>query len=302
VLSGTTTAATPWLTITRRSTRAARARFALVPLGPGVRCAPATASSPTGGAGERGAALLTLSDPCGLVRRTWVAAGVGEILVRPRVHEIVPPREAAAASPPREPVGRACPSPKHSASSSASVSTSPATTPSGALAIQCPTRPAARPRRRRPSPRSSRGPPRHAARGPRRVIVRGRPGGGRVGRHRPAPHPPGSRGRHERRRDHAARGVSALDAVLDRLAVLEPEPVDHLAAVTGVLRHRLGLGAVVVVTGTADQTIVDAAAALQGRRIVTMVVTRPSPSPPARSDWSTPARNHSPTRGTPQSR
>src|ERR1019366_4997734 len=46
---------------------------------------------------------------------------------------------------------------------------------------------------------------------------------------------------------------SGLDAVLDRLAVLEPETTDHLTSVTASLRNRLGLGGVVVVTGAADE-------------------------------------------------
>jgi len=115
VLAGTTTAATPWLTITEAVDEGRRAaRFALVPLAAGV---PVRAGYRvlTDRRGRRavGPALLTLSDPCGLVRRTWVAAGVGEILVRPRVHEIVPPARGGGGEPtegargPRVPVAEA---------------------------------------------------------------------------------------------------------------------------------------------------------------------------------------------------
>jgi uncharacterized protein (DUF58 family) len=69
-------------------------------------------------------------------------------------------------------------------------------------------------------------------------------------------------------------GRSALDAILDRLAVIEPQGADHLGVVTAALRRRFGLGGIVVVTGAADALIVDAAAALRRRRIVTLVVTR----------------------------
>jgi uncharacterized protein (DUF58 family) len=278
VLSGTTTAATPWLTITEAVDEGRRAaRFALVPLGPGV---PVRAGYRvlTDRRGRRavGPALLTLSDPCGLVRRTWVAAGVGEILVRPRVHEIVPPARGGGGEPtegasgPRVPVAEALgeflglreyepgddPRRVHWRSSArrgqllVRVDDAPAP---GRAVVLLDTRPAVH-------DESSFEDALEVAASVATVLHR---------THQ-APEVVTSGGETMRRG-----GVSALDAVLDRLAVLEPEPVDHLAAVTGVLRHRLGLGAVVVVTGTADQTIVDAAAALQGRRIVTMVVTRP---------------------------
>jgi uncharacterized protein (DUF58 family) len=74
-------------------------------------------------------------------------------------------------------------------------------------------------------------------------------------------------------------GANALELILDRLAVVEPEPTDHVRAVTAALRNRLGLGGVVVVTGAPDGAIVDAAAALRGRRIVTIVATGPSRVP-----------------------
>ncbi len=278
VLTGVTTGATPWLTITEAVDEGRRAaRFALVPLAAGVPVR-AAYRVVTDRRGRRpvGPALLTLADPCGLVRRTWVAAGKGEILVRPRVHEILPPARGGGGEPtegasgPRVPVAEAL----------------------GEFLALREYEPGDDPRR--VHWRSS------ARRGQLLVRVDDAPAPGRTVvllDTRPAVHDDASfeaalevaasvatvlhrthqapevvtSGGETMRRG----GVSALDAVLDRLAVLDPEPRDHLAAVVGVLRRRLGLGAVVVVTGVADRTIVDAAAALQGRRIVTLVVTRP---------------------------
>jgi hypothetical protein len=67
-----------------------------------------------------------------------------------------------------------------------------------------------------------------------------------------------------------------LELVLDNLAVAEPDAADLLRPVTAALRRRLGIGAVIIVTGAPDTAIVDAAAALRGRRIVTLVATAPS--------------------------
>lgn len=74
-------------------------------------------------------------------------------------------------------------------------------------------------------------------------------------------------------------GANALGWVLDSLAVAELDPEDLLRPVAAVLRNRLGVGGVIVVTGTPDTAVVDAAAALRGRRIVTIVATAPNHIP-----------------------
>jgi uncharacterized protein (DUF58 family) len=71
-------------------------------------------------------------------------------------------------------------------------------------------------------------------------------------------------------------GIGAAGLLLDRLAVVSPSSADHLVDVVGALRGRLGLGAVVAVTGVMDDGLYDALALLHRRRLVTAVTTRPA--------------------------
>ena len=69
-------------------------------------------------------------------------------------------------------------------------------------------------------------------------------------------------------------GPGAIELLLDRLAVVEPSPEDHLAAVIASLRARLGIGTVVVATGAPDAAFVEAVTRLSERCVVTVVATR----------------------------
>ena len=282
VLQGHTLATTPWLTLTESIDGGRRAaRFVLVPLAAGT---PVQAGYrvPTERRGRRimGPALLTIADPCGLVRQTWAVTPATEILVRPRVYDIVPPRRGGGGEPAERATGPRVPVVESLGEFLGLREYEPGDDP------------------RRVHWRSA------ARRGELLVRVDDAPAPGRtvvlldtradlydeasfevaieavasiattLRRTHQAVEVVTSRGETMR-----PGGRSGLDAILDRLAVLEPETTDHLASVAAALRHRAGLGGVVVVTGAADTTIVDIAAALRGRRVVSLVVTRPSPTP-----------------------
>ncbi len=282
VLRGRTTDASPWLNITESVDSGRRAaRFALVPLAAGTEVE-AGYRIPTNRRGRRivGPTFITATDPFGLVRRNWAVGGTTEVIVRPRVHSILPPRRGGGGEPseratgPRLPVVEAL----------------------GDFLALRPYEPGDDPRRVHW--------PSSARHGDLLVRVDEAPAPGRAvilldtrgtvyddasfeaaieaaasvasSLHRS--HQPvevvTTAGETFRRP-----GASALDLILDRLAVVEREPADHLGIVTAALRNRLGLGGVVVVTGAPDTAIVDAAAALGARRVVTIVATRPSSTP-----------------------
>jgi uncharacterized protein (DUF58 family) len=282
VLQGRTRRPTPWLTITESVDEGRRAaRFVQVPLDAGTPVE-AVYRIPTERRGRHvvGPALVTVADPCGLVRRTWAAAGPGEVIVQPRVHDVVPPRRGGGGEPaeradgPRIPVVEALgeflalreyeagddPRRVHWRSSARV----------GELLVRVDEAPA-----------------------PGRVVVlfdvraavydddsfeQAVEGVASIAASLHRTHQPvevvTSAGESMR-----GSGANTLPSVLDRLAVVEPDGPDRLLAVTAALRGRAGLGGVVVVTGAADTAVVDAAAALRGRRIVTLVTTRPSSTP-----------------------
>ena len=80
-------AATDWFDEGRRA-----ARFLVPPLAAGATARPRTASPPADAAGtawDRSSVAVT--DPFGLARRSEPSAGEAELVVRPRVHDIVAP-------------------------------------------------------------------------------------------------------------------------------------------------------------------------------------------------------------------
>ena len=279
VLQGRTTRPTPWLTITESVDEGRRAaRFVQVPLDAGTPVE-AVYRIPTDRRGRHvvGPALVTVADPCGLVRRTWVAAGPGEVIVQPRVHDVVPPRRGGGGEPaeradgPRIPVVEAL----------------------GEFLALRDYEPGDDPRRVHW--------PSSARVGELLVRVDEAPAPGRVvvlldvraavyddDSFEQAVEVAASIAASLHRTHQPAEvvttagdsirgsGANALASVLDRLAVVEPGGPDRLRAVTAALRGRAGLGGIVVVTGAADPAVVDTAAALRGRRIVTLVTTRPS--------------------------
>jgi uncharacterized protein (DUF58 family) len=276
VLRGRTTRPTPWLTITESVDGGRRAaRFVQVPLDAGTPVE-AIYRIPTDRRGRHivGPALVTVADPSGLVRRTWAAADAGEVIVQPRVHDVVPPRRGGGGEPAERADGPRIPVVEALGEFLALRDYEPGDDP------------------RRVHWRSS------ARAGELLVRVDEAPAPGRVvilfdvrrgvydddafesavevvasiaaslHRTHQAAEVVTSAGESMRRG-----GVNALQSVLDRLAVVEPDGPDRLLAVTAALRGRAGLGGVVVVTGAADAAVVDAAAALRGRRVVTLVTT-----------------------------
>lgn len=73
-------------------------------------------------------------------------------------------------------------------------------------------------------------------------------------------------------------GPGTLELLMDRLAVVEATEPDLLAAVGSRLARRLGVGAVVACTGTPDDALVDAIAAV-GRRAELTIVAARAPDP-----------------------
>ena len=279
ILHGTTTVATPWLSLTETVDGGRRAaRFVVVPLPAGTQVQ-AGYRLPTDRRGRHvvGPTLLTLADPCGLVRRTWAVGGTSEVIVRPRVHDVLPPRRGGGGEPAERASGPRIPVVEALGEFLALRDYEPGDDPRrvhwrstarrGDLLVRVDDAPA--PGRAivlfdvRPSVHDSRSfeaaveavasiaTSLHRTHQPVEVVT--------------------SSGETLRRP-----GRTALDAVLDRLAVVEPDRGDHLDVVTGALRARFGLGGVVVVTGAADPIILDAAAALRRRRVVTLVATGPT--------------------------
>lgn len=278
LLAGQTRTAIPWLSVTESVDEGKRAaRFVLVPLAAGTAVR-AAYRVPTERRGRHivGPTLLTYADPCGLVRRTWSIAESSELLVHPRVHDVVPPRRGGGGEPNERATGPRVPVAEALGEFLALREYEPGDDP------------------RRVHWRST------ARQGELLVRVDDAPAPGRAVillDTRPDRYPDETFEAAIEAvasvaaalfRSHQATeivtvagetlrpsGPSALDRILDRLAVLEPEPNDNLAAVTAALRKRFGVGGIVVVTGAADREIIDAAAALRRRRAVTLVVSAP---------------------------
>jgi uncharacterized protein (DUF58 family) len=280
VVEGTTTMRTPLLTLTDAFDDGRRAaHFVLPPRAPaaGVR---ATYRVPTNRRGRFtvGPLVASASDPLGLARRTTAVAGTTDLVVCPRVHDVLPPRPGGGGEPavhddgPRspalEPLGEFLALREYQAGddprrvhwrSSARVGEllvrqDEAAAP-GRIAVVLDTRPEVYDTATfevAVEATASVAASLRRARRPIEVLstageILGRPGAG-------------------------------ADLLLDRLAVVQPSGPDHLPAVVATLRSRLGLGAVVSVTGAVDDELVDALALLRRRRAVTVVATRPSPA------------------------
>ena len=279
VLHGHTTQASPWLNVTESVDSGRRAaRFAVVPLAAGT---PVEAGYriPTSHRGRYvvGPTLITVTDPCGLVRRTWPVGDTAEIIIRPRVHDLVAPLRGGGGEPDERAAGARVPVveafgeflalreyesgddprrvhwPSSAKGGELLVRVDEAAAPGRAVML-LDTREAvhdAASFERAIEMAASIATTLHRTRQPIEVVT--------------------AAGETFRRP-----GASALELVLDNLAVAEPDTADLLRPVTAALRRRLGIGAVIIVTGAPDTPIVDAAAALRGRRIVTLVATAPS--------------------------
>ncbi|HSO94465.1 MAG TPA: DUF58 domain-containing protein [Acidimicrobiia bacterium] len=282
VLRGQTTQASSWLNVTESVDSGRRAaRFAVVPLAAGT---PVEAGYriPTAHRGRYvvGPTLVTVTDPCGLVRRTWPVGDTAEIIIRPRVHDLVAPlrggggepdeRAAGARVPVVEAFGEFLALREYESGDDPRRVHWPSSARRGELLVRVDE--AAAPGRavilldtrstvhdgpsfeRAIEMAASVASTLHRSRQPIEVVT--------------------TSGETFRRP-----GASALELVLDNLAVAGVDDEELLRPVVAALRNRLGVGAVIVVTGAPDTAIVDAAAALRGRRVVTLVATAPSSVP-----------------------
>lgn len=277
VLAGRTTTATPLLTLTdavEGGRRAARFIVSPRPAGTELRAA---YKVPTTRRGRFvfGPLFATVTDPLGLARKSWAVAAATDVVVRPRVHALSGLRRGGGGEP----------------AAHADGARAPAVEPLGEfLAL------------REYAPGDD----------PRRVHWRSSARIGELVVRQDEAASPGSvvlvldtrSFAHDEasfevaveavaslavrcRRDHAPLevlttagellgrpGRGGLELLLDGLAIVEPDASDHVASVVGGLRNRLGVGAVIAVTGAADRALLDALALTRAHTLATVVATR----------------------------
>jgi uncharacterized protein (DUF58 family) len=286
LLSGVTTTATPLLTLTDQVDGGRRAaRFVVAPQSAGSELH-AAYRIPTARRGRHviGPLLATVSDPLGLARRSRVAAEEIDVVVCPRIHDIVSPRRGGGGEP----------------ATNAEGARAPALEPLGEFLALREYEPGDDPRQVhwRSSARLGELMVRQdEAASPGRVIL--------VLDTRAAVHDDASFEvaieavaslAVRLHRDHAPvevittggevlgrPGPGAVELLLDRLAVVETSSDDHLGAVFASMRNRLGVGSIVAATGTLDPSLVHALTLLRSRSLVTAITTRAQggPRPPA---------------------
>jgi uncharacterized protein (DUF58 family) len=277
LLEGSALAATPLLTLTDHVDGGRRAaRFIVAPRHASARLR-AAYRIPTPRRGRRvvGPLVATVADPLGLARRSWVLAGPTDIVICPRVHDVVAPGRGGGGEPAANAEG----------TRSAAVETL-----GEFLALRA-YEPGDDPRRVswRATARTGELVVRQdEAASPGRVVVMldVRPERYDAASFEVAVEAVASLAV-RLRRDHipvevvtttgevlARAGPGAVELLLDRLAVVEVGGANHLAALCVSLRNRLGVGAVVTITGSGDRTLIDALSLLRSRRTVTLVATR----------------------------
>jgi uncharacterized protein (DUF58 family) len=277
VLDGRTTGRTPLLSLTERVDGGRRsARFVLPPAAPDepVR---ATYRVPTTRRGmhELGPLLAVASDPLGLVRRSWVVTPPTDLVVRPRLHDVLSPRRSLGGEPDPHAEGPRVPAPETAGEFLAlrdyEAGDDPrrvhwrSTARTGELVVRL-----------------------DEAAAPGRVVL--------LLDTRPDVHD------HEsfevaveavaslavRCRDDQTPvevftsagellgrpGPAAVELLLDRLAVVTLGGPDHLRALGAQLASRLGIGALVVATGAPDRALRDAVAPVHVRAAVAVIATR----------------------------
>lgn len=276
VLSGRAVTPTPLLTLVDRVDEGRRAaRFLVAPLPAGASL-DAAYRVPTERRGRFvfGPLHASVADPLGLVRRSWVVADQTDVVVRPRVHPVSAPRRGGGGEPALQAEGARAPAVEPLGEFLALRDYAPGDDPRlvhwrstarvGDLVVR-----------------------QDEAASPGRVVL--------VLDTRSRVHDEASFEVAVEavasiavrcRQVHApvevlttagellGRSGAGLELLLDRLAMVDVDPVDHLAAVVGALRNRLGVGAVVAVTGVSDRDLLDAVALARAHTLVTVVVTR----------------------------
>ncbi|MEX2254761.1 MAG: DUF58 domain-containing protein [Acidimicrobiia bacterium] len=279
ILDGHTTARTPLLALTERVDGGRRsARFVLPPSPPGAPIRAAyRVSTLRRGHHELGPLLAVFADPFGLVRRGWVVTPPTDLVVRPRVHELLSPRRRTGGDPDPHAEGPRVPTSEtageflalrgYEAGDDPRRVSWRASARTGDLIVRL-----------------------DEAAAPGRVVL--------LLDTRPEVHDVDSfEVAVEAIASLAVRcgkdqtpvealttageilgrpGPGTLELLLDRLAVVEVGGPDHLAALGAQLAARLGIGAVVVATGAPDRALVDAVAPLIRRSLAVIGTRAPS--------------------------
>ncbi len=279
VLEGRTVARTPLLALTEYVDDGRRAARFVLPPGPAGTPVEAVYRVPTEQRGlhELGPLVGIVSDPLGLARRSWELLGATDLVVRPRLHDILAPgRGGGGDQDPRAEGPRV-----------------PAFEASGDFLALRDYESGDDPRRVHWRSSARRG---HLvvrqdeSAAPGRVVV--------VLDTRPWVHDAQSfevaveavasiamRLDHDRAPVEvvtssgqilARPGPGTLELLMDRLAVVEAAEPDLLAAVGARLARRLGIGAVVACTGAPDDALLDAIATVGRRAELTIVATKAS--------------------------
>ena len=277
VLAGTAVTRTPLLTLIERIDDGRRAARFLVPPHPARSDVHAAYRFPTARRGRHvvGPLLATVSDPLGLVRRSFVVVAATDVVVCPRVHDVTPPLRGGGGEPAAHAEG----------------ARAPALEPLGEFLGLRPYEAGDDPRRVhwRATARTGELVVRQdEAASPGRVVLLldTRPDAYDEASFETAVEVIASLAV-RLRRDHAPAevlttsgdvlgrpGPGAVEILLERLAVVEPGGLDHVAAVVARLRDRLGIGSVVAATGALDLELAEALGLLRARKLVTVVTTR----------------------------
>lgn len=276
VLDGAATADTPLLALTDHVDEGRRAARFLLPPTPAGSPLRAVYRIPTRRRGRHqvGPLMATVSDPFGVARRSFVIREPVDVVICPRVHAVVAPRRGGGGEPAAHVEGQRA----------------PALEPLGEFLALREYEPGDDPRRVHWRSSARRGElvvRQDEAASPGRVVllIDTRPEVYADEEFEIAVEAVASLAV-ALRRSHAPvevvttsgellgrPGPGSVEILLDRLAVVEPGGRDYLAAVVASLRDRLGIGAVVAVTGALDTQLSDALVRLRPRCLVTIVAT-----------------------------
>ncbi|MBM3671673.1 MAG: DUF58 domain-containing protein [Actinobacteria bacterium] len=276
VLEGVTTTATPLLTLTDRIDDGKRAARFLVPPGDADETIRAVYRIPTRRRGRHlvGPLVGSITDPFGVVRRTFPITEPNDVVICPRVHAVVPPARGGGGEPAAHAEG----------------ARAPALEPLGEFLALRDYEPGDDPRRVHWRMSARRGEllvRQDEAASPGRVVL--------VLDTRSHVHDEASFESAVEivaslavalRRAHAPLeavttkgevlgrpGPGMVELLLERLAVVSTGDPDYLTRVVAGLRDRLGIGAVVGATGYLDDEFADALALLRPRCLVTAIAT-----------------------------
>jgi uncharacterized protein (DUF58 family) len=280
VVEGESTTPTPLLTLTDRVDEGRRAARFLVPPGPRGEAIRAVYRIPTRRRGRHVVGPLTASvtDPFGVVRRSFVVTAPTDVVICPRVHAVFPPARGGGGEPAAHAEG----------------ARAPALEPLGEFLALRDYEPGDDPRRVHWRSSARRGEllvRQDEAASPGRVVLLLDT---RAHAHDEATFETAvevvASLAVSLRRAHAPietltakgemlgrPGAGAVEVLLEQLAVVEAGAPDYLLPVVAGLRDRLGIGTVVGVTGHLDRVFADALALLRPRCLVTVVATGSTP-------------------------